>query len=380
MNKRRIKYIGYYSRPEIKPDRLIPLAGRNKMDYTTSVLERIFDDIEIISPAYIKRGERGCSSSVTKISEKTRFKLFSMFRNSNRFISRVNDALVRLKLFWYLLNNTEKDGYVLVYHSLAIINTILLAKKIRKFKLILELNEIYSDVSSSVAHKRESELKIINAADAFMFANDQLNTMFNLRNLPYVVEYGCYAPKKRIVDKFDDGKIHVVYAGTFDPMKGGAVAAVNMANYLDDNYHVHILGFGNKEQIEEIVRIITSVDKSGKCKITYDGQLDGEDFITFLQKCHIGLSTQNPKDAFNATSFPSKILTYLANGLQVVSIDIPAVSDSKISDIITFYKDQTPEAIAAAIKEIKVFESPEPLLIQLDKDLTSDMKSMFEAL
>lgn len=379
MTKRQIKYVGYYSKPDIRPDRFIPLAGRNKMDYTLGVLERIFDEVEVISPACTKRGEVSCPSSVTKIGGKVRLKLFSMFGNSGRMMARVNYALVKLKLLRYLLKNIKKGEPVLVYHSLALIDTILLAKKIRKFKLILELNEIYSDVLTSLAHKRKSELKIIAAADAFLFANEQLNGMFNHRQLPYAVEYGCYTPARRLSDKFDDGKIHVVYAGTFDPAKGGAAAAAAAA-FLPEKYHVHILGFGSEEQIAQVRQAVAHVKETGKCEITYDGQLDGEEFIAFLQKCHIGLSTQNPHETFNATSFPSKILTYLANGLQVVSIDIPAISDSKLSGAITFYREQTPEAIAGAIQTVSDFTPHDALLSRLDEELTSDIKHLYDSL
>lgn len=377
---KQIKYIGYYSIPTIQPERFIPLAGRNKMDYTIEVLKRIFDDIEIISPACTKRGEPACSASVAQLSKHIRLKLFSMFANTNRVAAHINSALVKLKLLLYLIKNCCKNEPVLVYHSLALINTILLAKRIKKFKLILELNEIYSDVSASLEHKRKSENKIINAADAFLFANEQLNGIFNHRHLPYAVEYGVYTPSKQIVEKFNDGKIHVVYAGTFDPAKGGGIAAAKAAEFLPKRYHMHILGFGSENQIREIENTVTKIKKLEKCEISYDGKLDGVEFINFLQKCHIGLSTQNPNAAFNATSFPSKILTYLANGLQVVSIDIPAISESKLSDAITFYKDQTPEAIAEAIQKISIFESHDTLLNQLDRNLTSSLKELFDSL
>ena len=239
MNKRKFKYIGYYSTPDITPVRFIPLAGRNKMDYTLTVLNRIFDDIELISPACILSGQRGCKSSKTTIGRNTRLKLFSMLPNKCRLAAYANFIFVRVKLLFYLLKNIEKNEPVMVYHSLALVNTVLLAKKIKKFKMILELNELYSDVSGSQAARR-TELKMIEAADAFIFSNEQLSDILNHNNRPYAVEYGIYTPEKRIAERFDDGKIHVVYAGTFDPTKGGAMAAAASAAYLPENYHVHI--------------------------------------------------------------------------------------------------------------------------------------------
>lgn len=380
MNPSVIKYIGYYTDSSVTPSRSVPLAGRNKMNYTIGVLTRLFDRVEIISPACVKRGEPGCGGSVTSLGGKVRLKLFSMFGSRNRLTASLNCRLVKLKLLLYLLSHTRKDEPVLVYHSLVISDIILLAKKLRKFKLILELNEIYSDVPGIMEGRRKDELKIIGKADAFLFPNDQMNGMFNPEDKPFAVEYGIYTPGVRMAEKFDDGKIHVVYAGTFDPAKGGVAAALAAAACLPENYHVHILGFGSDTQTDEIRRTVERINALGKCSVSYDGMLDGEEFIKFLQRCHIGLSTQNPDAAFNATSFPSKILTYLANGLEVVSIDIPAISDSRLSDDITFYRTQTPEAIAAAIMEVDTFEPHDALLKRLDTALTTDIRHLYESI
>lgn len=58
-----------------------------------------------------------------------------------------------------------------------------------------------------------------------------MNDMFNLACKPYALEYGVYKCSKSLSERFDDGKIHIVYAGTFDPSKGGK-AAVEAAAYL----------------------------------------------------------------------------------------------------------------------------------------------------
>lgn len=380
MTPNSIKYIGYYATPKTSPERSIPLAGRNKMDYTINVLSRLFDKIEIVSPACLKRGEKSCKSSVEQLNSKVSLRLFSMFSNSNKLLGYINYILVQIKLFLYLVTNTKKNEPILLYHSLLTINTVLLAKRIKKFKLILELNEIYSDVTISMEKKRKDEMRIIDRADAFLFPNNLMNSMFNKNRRAYAVEYGIYSVGCKMADKFDDGKIHIIYAGTFDPAKGGAAAAAAVAAYLPEHYHVHILGFGSNEQVRLIEKSIAEVSALNKCSITYDGLLDGNDFIKFLQKCHIGLSTQNPNAKFNDTSFPSKILTYFTNGLQVVSIDIPAIKKSKLANDITFYSKQTPKAIADAILTIKDFTPHIELLTKLDNELESDLRNLFESL
>ena len=101
-------------------------------------------------------------------------------------------------------------------------------------------------------------------------------------------------------------------------------------------------------------QVIKDVSGKTKATVTYDGLLSGGDYIRFIQSCQIGLSTQNPDADFNATSFPSKILSYMANGLRVVSIRIPAIETSAVGNDMYYYDKQTPEEIAKAILAVKV--------------------------
>ena len=94
------------------------------------------------------------------------------------------------------------------------------------------------------------------------------------------------------------------------------------------------------------------MDAVSDAKITYEGLIAGVEYIKFIQKCQIGLSTQNPEGNFNNTSFPSKILSYMANGLRVVSIKIPVIERAKIGKYIYYYEKQDPINIANAIKGI----------------------------
>lgn len=378
MNLANIKYIGFYNADGIKPERSIPLAGRNKMDYTISVLKCFFQSVEILSPACVVNSS--AKEEYVDLQDGVSLKLFRNISPCNRFCKVFNHYYSQFQLFIYLLKNTKRNEPVLVYHSLVYKKFIIWAKKIKHFKLILELNEIYSDVSQDFEKYRDLEKKVIKYADAFLFPNDLMNSMFNPKCKPFAVEYGIYKCSNKLSEKFDDSKIHVIYAGTFDPSKGGAAAAAAAAMYLTENYHVHILGFGTEKQRIEIKRNIEDINKKTSATITYDGLLDGNEFLAFLQKCHIGLSTQNPDAPYNNTSFPSKVLTYLANGLQVVSIDIPAISQSKLASVIKFYKKQSPESIAEAIMEVTDFEPHYKLLNSLDHQFKDELKHLMRIL
>ena len=90
------------------------------------------------------------------------------------------------------------------------------------------------------------------------------------------------------------------------------------------------------------------------------------------------MSTQDPSATFNATSFPSKILSYMSNGLQVVSIQIEAIKHSAIGDKIHYYTEQTPRHIAEAIVSASESVSIDnrTIIEQLNKEFISHLASL----
>ena len=108
--------------------------------------------------------------------------------------------------------------------------------------------------------------------------------------------------------------------------------------------------------------------------------LSGEEYIKFIQSCDIGLSTQNPNAAFNETSFPSKVLSYMANGLRVVSIKIEVLKSSAVNELLYYYDINNPEAIANAIKGVdmsSLYDSRERIK-ELDKKFREEIKNLLE--
>ena len=267
----------------------------------------------------------------------------------------------------------------MVYHSLSLIVPLLLAKKIKNFKIILEVEEIYTDVIDYGKKIRKLEFKMIKSAEKYIFPTELLNEKINKKNKPYCIIYGTYKVEDDKNVNFQDDKIHIVYAGTFDPRKGGAAAA-EAAAYLDEKYHIHIIGFGSEDEKIYLQNLIKEVSKNTKCAVTYDGLYKGEEYIKFLQKCDIGLSTQTPNAEYNDTSFPSKVLSYMANGLRVVSIRIKALEKAEISDLLYYYDKDCPKEIASAIKNINLLDkyNSREKIRTLDRKFMQDIKKLME--
>lgn len=363
-------YFTYYSNEQCKKKRYYALASTNKVEYILKSLVKR-NSIKVFSASGSLEGPS--KKSIIKTKDGIAIELpFSIGHGCKIF--RVLDRLIiRIQILNQLLFHVKKNDNVIVYHSLGYMKTIAFAKKLKNFKLILEVEEIYGDVINST-RTVQKELKFFKKADAYIFPTELLNQKINKKNRPYTIIHGTYNVESTLTTKYDDGRIHCVYAGTFDSRKGGAAAAA-AALFLDSKYHIHIIGFGSENDKRIMINAIEEISVKTECKVTYDGCLSGEDYLRFIQKCDIGLSTQNPDAAFNDTSFPSKILSYMANGLRVVSVRIPAIEDSAIGKYMFYYNEQTPEEIARTIRQVDITTDYDSrsIISQLDNQFQEDL-------
>lgn len=349
MNKE-IKYISYFDFQDSPVKRNYVTSAANKMESICESLNKCGYNVKIISFSSVSEpGFKFYKGRTVRCHDDLSLTLFPSWGTSLKPLKSIRTLWHLVAAFVYLLFTLNKKDTVFVYHSLGYFNTILWLKKLKKFKMVLEVEELYLDVADArYATQRKMEKRMIEAADAYIFPSELLDAKLNYGKKPSAIIYGTYKVEPQRVAKFDDGKIHVVYAGTFDPRKGGAAAAAAAA-FLPANYHIHICGFGTEKDTELIKKQIESIAAKSAAALTFDGLKLGTEYIEFIQRCHIGLSTQDPTAAFNLTSFPSKILSYMANGLSVVSIDIPAIRTAEIGQYINYYKEQTPQNIAEAI-------------------------------
>ena len=375
---RRIKYFCYYHYKCGDKSREGVQAASTKIDYIVNVLNRKGYAVDIISMSGItKKGFNFDVGGIMAWGEKNTLRHFLSF-GKIRSVFRVPARwLTNVHFFLWTLLHVKHGEQVMVYHSLGYCGMFNLLRKLKGFRVIGEIEEIYQDVHSQSDSVRKAELDFISQCDKYIFPTQLLNEKFNIKGKPFVVVHGVYSVAPKLIGKFQDGKIHVVYGGTFDPNKGGAAAATTAA-YLPDNYCVHICGFGTHADTELICHIIEETNKKGGATVTFEGLLYGEDYTRFIQQCHIGLSTQNPAATFNGTSFPSKILVYLSNGLSVVSIRIPAIATSAVADAVRFYDEQTPQKIAEAIMQVPTDNSfsPAALLQRHDRLFGDNLKNM----
>lgn len=375
MNKLKVKYIGFYgSNLTVNENRNSFLAATNKMDYITNTIAKLGVEIEIISPSWTQNSKGVYSGKKIKMSNNIVYTCGPTFGAKSKITKYLRILFSWIWLIFYVIKNTTSQDVILVYHSLMLIVPVKLIRKFKKNILILEIEEIYQDVSKLSRFAQKQEYSFFDIADKYIFPTELLNQKLNAKNKSYVLISGTYQVEEIRNNKFNDGKIHAVYAGTFDPRKGGALAAA--AEYLPKNYHVHIIGFGSNDDKRVLLNSIDNISKNTEATVTYDGLLRGDEYINFLQKCDIGLSTQLPDAEYNETSFPSKILSYMANGLRVVSIRIKAIETSEVGHAVYYFDDPSPESIANAIVKVDLNENYESrdLIRMLDENFINNIE------
>ncbi len=358
-----------------KTNRNVTPSAITKGKYVASALASCSSEVEIVSLAYPTKDSQ--DEVYYQVSENVICHLFKGKYSNNRIIRYLNHKLYDKKIRKYLKQNVKKDDIIVVYHSLANMKLVKYIKKNITDKIVYEVEEIYGDVINDEKAKTK-ELKAFKNASSYIFSNDYLNSIINTKQLPYVTCYGTYEIPTLYKESFNDNLIHCLYAGTLAQNKG-ALSAINVAKYLPNNYLIHILGFGSEKDIADIKNAVNEVNNSyGTTKVIYEGLKLNEEYLKFIQKCQIGLCTQNIDAAFNTTSFPSKILSYMSNGLEVVGVNIAAIKNSKVGQYIQFYNVPDEKEIANAILNINLNNKTNNVDVvkELDKEFKEDLKDM----
>lgn len=358
-----------------KTNRNVTPSAITKGKYVASALASCSSEVEIVSLAYPTKDSQ--DEVYYQVSENVICHLFKGKYSNNRIIRYLNHKLYDKKIRKYLKQNVKKDDIIVVYHSLANMKLVKYIKKDITDKIVYEVEEIYGDVINDEKTKTK-ELKAFKNASSYIFSNDYLNSIINTKQLPYVTCYGTYEIPTLYKEAFNDNLIHCLYVGTLAQNKG-ALNAINVAKYLPNNYLIHILGFGSEKDIADIKNAVNEVNNSyGTTKVIYEGLKLNEEYLKFIQKCQIGLFTQNIDAAFNTTSFPSKILSYMSNGLEVVGVNIAAIKNSKVGQYIQFYNVPDEKEIANAILNINLNNKTNNVDVvkELDKEFKEDLKDM----
>ncbi|MEG7845925.1 glycosyltransferase [Bacillus mobilis] len=375
-----IKYIGFYDRKEYKEDRTYSLAATNKMDYICSSLVKAGYAVEVISPAWTRNKSGYYKKRTTQIGDDISLTVCPTIGASNRIAKLIRILFSWLWLFFYLIFNVKKNEKIIVYHSLWLAYPVYFAKKIKRFKLILEIEEEYSVVIKQPLYLERIEKKIIKLADMHIYCNDLMIGLYEELQKPHVVIYGIYNVQQYSKHINKSGKINIIYAGIIDTVKAGAFNALQIAKYLPNKYELNIIGFGSDIDVEMLRKEIQIANQNNECQINFDGLKKGQEYIEYMMRMDVGLSTQTAQGEYLKFSFPSKILSYLSMGLRVVSSKIECVEKSQVGNLLYYYNEDTPQSMAEAIENIdlKNAYNSRKKMKALDESFIQDIKKLLQ--
>lgn len=346
MNK--IKYIGFHHCYDNRLKMNYGLAGTNKMEYVAKVLSKDLNlNVSLVSPSWYNYEYQTYNGAGNIYYDKIYYP--KTVKTKGKILGYLNILYSNIWLTFFLLFKTSKNENILVYHSPWLALPIIISKKLKRFNLILEVEEIYGSVWKMPNFFNYLEKVIIEKADSYILVSEKLGKL--LPEKPSVVLYGSYwqlAKKATLVN--NNNKIKVVYSGAIDSFLGGVFNLIESAKYLNTDFEIHILGYGSSDELSKLENAIEKNNSlQSTAAIYFHGVKYGDEFNAFLQDCHIGVNAQYEGNHMNS-AFPSKILTYLSNNLLVVSTNIASIKESSISQFINFSKDDSAKNIAECIE------------------------------
>ncbi len=352
---KKILYIGYYDvLRDSKQVRGYSLAGAKKMDYICSVLNDIGYDVEILSLA-TKKNERGCGFSKSEhldLKDGVSLILPPSLKHYTPIGRKIKIWMVKLWAIIYLLRHCKAGDKLLIYHSIGHSLLIKLAKQILNLDIIMEVEEVYSMVWKLSLYNKWKEKSLLKlATDRSLVVSETLANILNIKDP--IVSYGNYNPYKgEIPQKGVSGTIKLLYSGSIDKARFGGHLSVMAMRYLPNKYILNISGPISAQDKEEFLCLIEDTNKElGRNAINYLGILSATDYNNILLNSDIALNPQK-EGGFGSFIFPSKILTYLAYNLPVVTTKGKSIIKSSLREILYFCDGYNPEDIAKAILKV----------------------------
>jgi len=312
--------------------------------------------VEIISPSWMRDDSniKYEGQKRVNVDEDISVIFCPSWKTSNKVTRNIKVMFSLVWLFIYLIFNVKSHEKIIAYHVPWISIPIRAAKRIKKLNLILEIGEMYSEIWVEANKFKNMEKKLIECSDMYLFASSSLKKRV-LKNkvkryIYYHASYETYAGNKIK----DNDVINLVYVGSVDLTKGGAFKAINILKFLPSNYTLHILGYGELQLINKLKDKINTINhEKNKDVCFFVGTLFGNQYSDYLLKCDIALNPQNLGKSME-TAFPSKIISYLAHGMVVVSTEIESIKNSSIANNIHFVESNEPKSIANTILNINL--------------------------
>ncbi|MBR5319025.1 MAG: glycosyltransferase [Peptococcaceae bacterium] len=348
----KVYYLCFYFDPEMEDKVVTYPSVISKIDYVVDTLKGLNKEVTLVSIAPSKSGY--FAGYRKKIDDLENHVYLRSRYSKNKFVRKAFFISHSITILSYLLKNVMPGDIVLVYHSLYNRLWLGIYRLFLSNMLVLQIEDVFSELSERTKRFKKYEWNLLRKMRKCICVNDIVYA--HLPDVPQkIISYGSYKtiPQYHIPH---NKPIRLVYAGVIEQERQAAFLAVKSMCYLNEGYELNILGFGDEENIAALEKLIKEVNKElGRNAVVYHGRFSGEEYWKFLQGCDIALSTHAyTSESFSSAdyTFPSKVLTYMANGLRVVAQRLTVLEKSSIAEYLHFYDNPDPKLIADTITEI----------------------------
>lgn len=183
--------------------------------------------------------------------------------------------------------------------------------------------------------------------------NTQLASLLTTDNIAIVRGYPSVGYPKELPEPiFEDDDTVVMFAGTFDRVRGIDKFLSIIPQIEDRDVTFWISGTGSKQELQ---RIRNATNKLDDDRVEYFGSLPWEEYRRRLVSADVFVNFQNPNANISDYTFPSKLLDFLSAGGLIVSTDmgdIPTTFDNEIQ-ISGYEDDELANTLQSAIECVR---------------------------
>ena len=141
-----------------------------------------------------------------------------------------------------------------------------------------------------------------------------------------------------------DKEVRFLYAGALDFERGPDLLLDALPYLPEQGWHLTIAGQGRL--MEQVIRCVENPRWKGR--VDYRPPMPPAVFEEFIKSYQVGLNCQRVSDPRSGVTFPSKVFSYLSNGLLVISSKAGCV-EQVCGNACLYYDGETPQALAATM-------------------------------
>lgn len=281
------------------------------------------------------------------------------------YISIINVPIIRnICAFYSIFLNVFKrcnEGTVIIGDVLNITTSIanIIVGKIKGVKTIGIVTDIPSYLASSNKKKKgfrnmffTKPISSINSFilqkfDSYIFLTEQMNTLINKKNKPYIVMEGHVDINMGKLDNDIDSKYTkrvCLYAGSLKSIYGIKTLTEAFINANVENSELHIYGNGDfADELDEICKKYEHVHYFG---------IKLNDYIVKEQlKATLLINPRPTNEEYTKYSFPSKNMEYMASGTPTLTTKLAGMP-REYYDYVYLIEDESLEGLTDSLQNI----------------------------